>query len=223
MIALLFTEAREGVTAESTTWKTYWDQNCGIEFKYSASFPLQTFSADDRCALSVDVGTIELEVEEMNNFYRQGLVESGMEISSRSFAIYIARLHCVTDGPDGATYCTDTVRQSTFKTPQGLQGYEFYLTEVEESYEEEGTRIQQRTVGPVFALDISDPETIRIFLAASRMQAEQSLASVATMKAMVDTVRISGKARRPTPQTIELERSIPCPPTCGVYAPPAQR
>jgi len=220
VVTLLFTGARQGVTGESTTWNTYQDQNCGIEFKYPASLLLEIFSADDRCALSVDAGAIELEVKEMDRFYRQGLVASGMEISSRGFAIYIAGLHCAADGPDGSTYCTDAVRQSAFETPQGLQGHEFYLTKVEESYGEEGPRIEEKTtIGPVFALDISDAGTIRIFLATSRMRAEPLPTDVAMMKAMVDSVRISGKARRSTPQVIELERLIPCPPTCVVYPP----
>lgn len=223
VVALLFTGACEGVTAESTTWKTYQDQNCGIEFKYPATSHLETFAADDRCALSVDIGETELYVKEMDNFYRRAVVESGMDVSPRSFAIHIARLTCVADGPGSSTHCTDAVRQSAFTTPQGLQGYEFYLTEVEELYEEERTRITQMTIGPVFALDISDAETIRIFLATPRRQAEQSPAGVAVMKAIVDTVRISGKARRRTPQIIEPERLTPCPPKCGVYAPPPQR
>ncbi len=196
--------------AEIASWSTYSDQNCGIEFKYPALYQFNPSGAKDSCALSVLMGLKEarqtrwllsLNVTEMSQVYRQTMVESGLEVSPSSFALYLAALHCQADGPEGSTYCADGEIRSTFKTAQGLQAYEIHMTEVDESFARK--RIDKRPRGPIFALDMSNDETVWILLA------EGSSTHLEALKAILNSLRVWGKARRELPQMVELRRFSP--------------
>jgi hypothetical protein len=101
------------------------------------------------------------------------------------------------DGPDGSTYCTESMKHAAFKTAHGFNAYEFYLTEVHE-YDGEKKKVEKRAKGPIIAVDISDDEVIRIVLITP---SERSLQSA---KAIVNTLRAYSKARRQQPRTVEF-------------------
>ena len=181
-----------------STWKIYQDQNCALEFRYPASYELNSSSAKDYCALSVSVrGLFELDIEEMVSADRQAMAQSGKEISPRSFALSRVVAGCMADGPDGSTYCTEPVKESMFKTAQGLNAYEFYLTEVHEYYGEK-KKVEKRTKGPIIAIDISDDEVIRIAFVTPDERTQQAA------KAVVNTLRVWSKARREQPRIVEF-------------------
>jgi len=195
------------LAAESIPWSTYTDRNCGIELTYPASYQLNSSGAKDFCALSLLIGVKEarpvrwllsLQVTDMNEAYRQAMMDSGLQPSPSNFALYLAALHCQADGPEGSTYCTDGRIRTRFKTPQGLEGYEIYLTEVHESFAQR--KIEKRTKGPIFAVDMSNDEAIWILLA------EGSEDHLATLRRILDSLRVWGKARRQMPQVAELRR-----------------
>lgn len=204
-IALVVTDLNAKAAEDLATWKTFTDSNCAIAFQYPPSYRLKPRAAKDFCALSIWVGDVfELEVEEMDNAYRRDMVQSGIEISPRSFAVSRARLRCGADGPDGSTYCTDVVKQTAFKTGSGFNGYEIYLTEVRESYQQKGKKTATRTKGPIFALDIADDEVIRVVLITPTEATGRTRQDLATVKAILNTFRVWSKARRQAPQVIEL-------------------
>ncbi|MBI2091283.1 MAG: hypothetical protein HYT78_21520 [Deltaproteobacteria bacterium] len=204
-LALVVTDLNAKAAEDLATWKTYSDLNCGIAFRYPPSYPIRANAAKDYCALSVRVGDVfELEVEEMDNAYRRDMVQSGIEISPRSFAIARAQVRCMADGPGGSTYCTDVVKQTAFKTTSGFNGYEFYLTEVRESFQKKRKSTETRTKGPIFALDISDDEVIRVVLATPTETAGKSSRDLAMVKAILNTLRVWSKARRQAPQIVEF-------------------
>lgn len=204
-LALVVTDLNAKAAEDLATWKTYSDLNCGIAFRYPPSYQLKVSTAKDFCALSIWVGDLfELEVEEMDNAYRRDMVQSRIEISPRSFAIARAQVRCMADGPDGSTYCTDAVKQTAFKTTSGFNGYEIYLTEVRESHHEKGKKTATRTKGPIFALDISDDEVIRVVLITPTEATGRTRQDLATVKAILDTFRVWSKARRQAPQIVEF-------------------
>lgn len=181
-----------------STGKIYQDQNCKLEFRYPASHEVKSSAAKDYCALSVSVrGLFELDVEEMDSANRQALAESGKKISPRNFALSRAMARCMADGRDGSIYCTEAVKENSFKTAQGFNAYEFYLTEVREYFGEK-KKVEKRTKGPIIAVDISDDEVIRVVLV---IPTERSLQ---TATAVVNTLRVWSKALRQQPRIVKF-------------------
>ena len=181
-----------------SAWKIYQDRNCALEFRIPASHEIKSSSAKDHCALSVSVrGIFDLGVEEMDSANRQAIAESGKELSARNFALARAMAGCIADGPDGSTYCTEPVKESSFKTALGFNAYEFYLTEVHESFGEK-KKVEKRSKEPIIAVDISDDEVIGVFLITSDQHALQ------TVKAVVNTMRVWSKVRRQQPRIVEF-------------------
>lgn len=209
-LALLSAGVPAALTAESPPWSVYTDKNCGIEFKYPSTYQLNPSGAKDFCALSVLIGLKEarqtrwlfsLNVTDMDRAYRQAMLEAGSQVSPSSFALYLAALRCQADGPEGSTYCTDGEIRSSFKTAQGLQAYEIYLTEVHESFAQK--TIEKRPKGPIFALDMSNDERVWILFA------EGSPEHLGTLRAILNSFRVWSKARRPTPQVVEFRPFSP--------------
>ena len=209
-LAILSAPVPAAVTEELPLWSTHTDKSCGIEFKYPSPYQLNPSGAKDFCALSVLIGLKEarqtrwllrLSVSDIDEVYRQAIVESGLQVSPSSFALFLAALQCQADGPEGSTYCTDGEIRSTFKTAQGLQAYEIYLTEVHESFARK--IIEKQPKGPIFALDMSNDDTVWILLA------EGSPDHLGTLRAILNNLRVWGKARRQLPQMVELRPFFP--------------
>lgn len=214
-ITILSARVPATIAAESPPSSTYTDKNCGIEFKYPAPYQLNPSGAKDFCALSLLIGLKEarqtrwlfsLNVTELDRAHRQAMAESRSQVSPSSFAVHLAALQCQADGPEGSTYCTDGKVRSTFKTAKGLEAHEIYLTEVHESFAQK--KIEKRPKGPIFALDMSNDETVWILLA------EGSQDHLATLRAILDTLNVWGKARRQTPRVVEVS---PFPPTGQLF------
>jgi hypothetical protein len=184
--------------AADATWKTYQHQPCGIELKYPAPYSLEASGARDYCDLWISIGVREarglralfsLEIRE-----RESSAET--PASARDFALYVATAQCAADGPDGSTYCTDGAVRSTFKTAQGFRGFEIHLTEVHETFPP--TKIAKLGRGPIFALDLSDDDVVRILTATAEP------ARLDELRAILDTFRVWTRARRQTPQVVEM-------------------
>ncbi len=197
MVALLSTPVGAD-TAADATWKTHQDQNCGIELKYPASYVLTASGARDYCERWISIGVPEarglralfsLEIREMESSARPPL-------SARDFALQVAMAQCSADGADGSTYCTNGEVRSPFKTAKGFRGFEIHLTEVHETLSPK--KIEKRRQGPVFALDLSDDEVVRVLMARS------DPARAGELKAILDTFRVWTRARRLTPRVVEM-------------------
>jgi hypothetical protein len=209
VFGLLVGGTRTAVAAE-TPWSTYIDKNCGIEIAYPTSYQFNPSGSKDACSLSVLIGTkgarglrwlFNLNVQDMSNVYAQAMLDFGLQPSAANFALYLAALHCQADGPEGSTHCTDGKIRRTFKTPNGLEVYEIHLTEVRESPAQKTNK--KRPKGPIFAVDLSNDETVWILLA------ESSQDHLADLRAMLDRLRVWGKARREMPRTAELRHFSP--------------
>ncbi|MBU1299602.1 MAG: hypothetical protein KKG06_04820, partial [Bacteroidetes bacterium] len=99
------------------------------------------------------------------------------------------------DGPDGSTYATDVVRKELFTNPNNLNVIEFYLTVVDETYfEDENSKIEKRTEGPIYAISISQlgesyPYRV-LFLKLLPQRGKEYLQEKEILKKIVNTVGI---------------------------------
>src|SRR5216683_5115933 len=191
LVVALLSAPGEAGPAAGTRWKTHQDQNCGIELKYPASYELEASGGRDDCALWMRIGVrdarrlrvrLSLEIREMESADRQEAASSLAPPSARDFALHLATNQCAADGADSSTYCTNSEVRSTFKTAQGFQGFEIHLTEVHETFEPK--RIEKRKRGPIFALDLSDDEVVRVLMAGG------DPARPGELKAILDTFRV---------------------------------
>jgi hypothetical protein len=195
--ALLSTAAGISAAADAT-WKTHQDANCGVELKYPATYSLEASAAPDYCTLWIRIGVkqarglrvlFSLEIREMESSVRPPL-------SPRDFALQVATAQCMADGPDSSTYCTNSEVHSAFRTAQGFHGFEIHLTEVHETLSPK--KIEKGPHEPVYALDLSDDESVRVLMAAGEPARHPEL------RAILDTLRIWTRARRPVPRVVEM-------------------
>ena len=179
-------------------WKVHQDRSCGIELKYPASYALEASGAPDACEPWITIGVREarglralftLEIRERGNSGRP-------PVSARDFALQVATSQCTADGADSSTYCVDGAVRSSFTTARGFHGFEIHLAEVHETLSPE--KIEKRPRGPIFALDLSDDEAVRVLLAGG------DAAKIGELKAILDTFRVWSRARRPQPRVVEV-------------------
>jgi hypothetical protein len=234
LVGALLAAAIGPAAAADSTWKSHQDRNCGIALKYPPAYTLKASGAPDFCVLSMDIGVpagaklrtlYTLETRDMESVERTELAKTGKPPSARDFALHVATIQCGADGPDGSRYCENGQVRSTFKTAQGFHGFEIHLTEVYETVSPKKTEKRKR--GPVFALDLSDDETVRVLMARAAPKHD------AELRAILDTLRVWTQARRPTPRVVELSpfRGSPqafvlrvaAPPTLGVLQPGTTR
>jgi hypothetical protein len=114
----------------------------------------------------------------------------------RSFEVFVTdragAMFCA-DGPTGSRFIKGVVSQRRFTNPNGLLGIELFLLEVEEENleDEKETKAEERTIGPVYALSISQPDESHrvLFLRLNHEQPEFSQARE-LLENMVNTVRV---------------------------------
>jgi len=195
-VAAALLSAPVAAAAADSTWKIHQDQNCGIEVKYPGSYVLEASGARDFCASWITIGAREarglralfsLEIREMES-------SATPRLSARDFALQVATAQCAADGPDGSTYCTNGEVRSSFRTAQGFRAFEIHLTEVNETLSPK-TVVKHRR-GPIFALDLSDDEVVRVLMAGGERVGE--------LKAILDTFRVWTRPRRSTPRVVEM-------------------
>ena len=174
LMGALLAAAIGPAAAADSTWKSHQDRNCGIALKSPPAYTLKASGAPDFCVLSMDIGVpagtklrtlYTLETRDMESVERTELAKTGKPPSARDFALHVATIQCGADGPDGSRYCENGQVRSTFKTAQGFHGFEIHLTEVYETVSPKKTEKRKR--GPVFALDLSDDETVRVLMASA--------------------------------------------------------
>jgi hypothetical protein len=190
LLALGTQERRAPAAEESAAWKTYRDENCGLEVRYPSSYQIKASSPKDFCALSLSIeDLLYLDIDES--------VGAERPASFKSFALSRAMVRCTADGHDSSTYCTGTVKETSFRTAQGFIAHEFYLTEVHEEFGEP-KKVETQTRGPIFAVDISDEETARAVFVTT------DAASAVAARAVIDTLRVWTRARRTEPRIVEI-------------------
>jgi len=173
-------------------WKIYSDIMRCYEFQYPANYLLNEVSSSIVLLKREDSGwLIETYFEDMADYPRQEF--SPAKMTFEEFAFHVAKLACCTDGPSHRGYATDVVRMEPFTNSNKLDGIEFYLTEVSETYLEgsEEPEIEKTTKGPIYAFSISQPDELyRVLFLELRDEGEKLLQEKEILKKIVDTVRI---------------------------------
>lgn len=187
-------EFKSGKTIKLPNWKIYRDIMRCYEFQYPSNYLLNEVPSSIVLLKREDSGwLIETYFADMANYPRQEF--SRAKMSFEEFAFHIAKLACCTDGPSGIWhYATDVVRKELFTNSNKLDGIEFYLTEVSETYfegSEEPKIIEKTTKGPIYAFSISQPdEPYRVLFLELTDKGEKLLQEKEILKKIVDTVRI---------------------------------
>lgn len=217
LVGALLAAAIGPAAAADATWKSHQDRNCGIAFKYPPAYTLKVSGAPDFCALSMDIGVPAGAKLRSRYTLETRDLESAERLSARDFALRVAAIQCMADGPDGSRYCENGQVRSTFKTAQGFHGFEIHLTEVYETVSPKNTEKHRR--GPIFALDLSDGETVRVLMASAAPNHDTEL------RAILDTLRVWTHAKRSTPRVVELSpfRGAPQAFVLRLAAPPMLR
>ncbi|MCG2715117.1 MAG: hypothetical protein L6422_02315 [Candidatus Marinimicrobia bacterium] len=179
-------------------WKTYQDIMRCYEFQYPDNYFLKEDLAYDGTLIGSvllkrenSVLLIIISCEEMADYPREEYNPAKM--SFEEFAFNRARAMCSADGPDGSRYATDVVRKEKFTNPNNLNGVEFYLTEVTETYFEdsEESKIEKRTKGPIYVVPISQPdEPYRVLFFELTDECEEFLQGKEILKKIINTVKI---------------------------------
>src|SRR5207245_9612056 len=93
--------------------------------------------------------------------------------------------------------CINGEIRSPFSTEKGFRCFEILLTEIQETYSP--SKIETRRRGPIFALDLSDDEVVRVLMADCEPE------RFGELKAILDTIRVWTRARRPTPRVVGMD------------------
>jgi hypothetical protein len=175
LVGFLIVSGEVARAAEGGEWQTYRDPNCTIECQYPPDCRLTTMPAPDFCALWMLLRTAadpetawryEMAVEPMAAADQQEMTRAGLELTARRFALWKAELNCAADGPESSTYCTGAGVRATFRTKYDRPGFEIEMTEVNESGEGAEREVEKRTMGPIYAPDLSDNGKVRVLFAA---------------------------------------------------------
>jgi hypothetical protein len=113
--------------------------------------------------------------------------------SLEDFVMFRARAMFCADGPNGSHYIKEAVSQTEFTNPSGLKGLELFLKQVHETHleDEEKTKIEEKTIGPVYAISISQPHELqRVLLFEINDDGPTSPEQRALLQDIVTTVRI---------------------------------
>lgn len=200
-IVALGVPARAGTTADAT-WAIHREPLCGLELRYPPGYRLEASGPRDWCEPWMSIGVPE--GRRMREVFRLQVRQGDHSRSSpRDFAIEVATAECASDGPEGSTYCVDASVRSTFRTAQGFRGFEIQLTEVRESAAEKSSARRRR--GPIFALDLSDDQEVRLLMSSGEP------ARTGELRAILDTVRIWTRARPSLPKVVEIRPYLAAP------------
>lgn len=128
-------------------------------------------------------------------------VENGAEFSAasedsgkRSFEAFVrdraGAMFCA-DGPTGSRFIRGAT-QKKFTNPNGLITNELFLIEIEEEYlEKEETKTEERVIGPVYAVSISQPnESHRVLFLRLNHERPELSQTREILQNMVNTVRV---------------------------------
>jgi hypothetical protein len=178
-------------------WKTYSNAKTGLEFRYPPDSLLKELATPDGRPISMLIRDadgaptdwlFDVSVEELTEAKEPVRPDGGA--AALRFATDVARLRCDADGPDSSVSCPDVVRSQRFTTPHGLAASELYLAEVVGSNVEGQTKIERRTKGPIYAVDISTDTALRVLLfALTERGAARGRREI--LRAMVDSVRLA--------------------------------
>ncbi len=141
---------------ETADWQTYRNEKFEFEFQYPKNYFLKQVTYSFLLLREGDA-------EETDWLFEVSIdTEWPDEMTFEELATNRGLLRCAADGPDGSVYCNEIVRRETFMNDSGVMGYKLYLNEINERYTQSGTKVSERTRGPVFVLDISEqvPEKV---------------------------------------------------------------
>jgi len=133
-------------TQDVSDWKTYRNKEYGFEFRYPSDFSIENFKGINWILkLASPENKILLISLESDRFPEIDTFEK--------FALTMAEISCVADGPRGSAYCDNAYKKSSFTNSTGIVIYEIYLNETTEDYKT--NQKITRSKGPVFALNFS--------------------------------------------------------------------
>lgn len=171
--------------AQDGGWKSHINSMSGIEFKYPEKYVLEESRTPEGNFFGASLGLknnkdtdwiIDIPYGEGRDWIKDGV--ANLPITTRSstpnneLITVVARLHCASNG----RACIDFVLWTPFDTPNGLKAYEFYIKEVD------GAK------GPVFGVDISTNELLRVLYITPRKI--DSTEIIEDIKGIVDSIRI---------------------------------
>lgn len=152
-------------------WKTYYNVKTGLEFRYPPDSLLKELATPDGRPIAMLIRDadgdptdwlFDVSVEELAEAKEPVRPDGGA--TALRFATDVAKLHCDADGPDSSVSCPDVVKSQRFTNPHGLAAFELHLAEVVGSNVEGQTKIERRTKGPIYAVDISTDTAVRVLL-----------------------------------------------------------
>lgn len=176
--------------AQDYSGKTYENLKSGIRFSYpekyevndskkpdgtliGANLEIPNSSAASEWTIDIAVGegatTFHDDVSGKTVVLKRAVTE---ESQVTDFAGMIAKLHCSGNNRS----CKETEPWQSFTTRHGLKAYEFYLKE------------EREIKGPVYAVDLSTPELLRVLYIAPRKK--NSKVYVEDMKTIIESLEI---------------------------------
>lgn len=167
----------------ATQWKTYYNRDLGVAFYYPANYVLKEFQDGEGALIGLLLGenvpggdnwVMNVSFEDINAYKDSEIYDRDNKrmfvpgpFSLSSFAVDMARLQCDSDGIEGTAWCPEAVDLKPYSTAYGLKGYEFFLSRITESQEDDAKsrKKEKMSKGPFYAFGIPYRGSTRVFLA----------------------------------------------------------
>lgn len=137
--------------------KTYTNKLFGFEFDYPEDYSFKesdpvtpTFILLGKKTDQKTIWLVEVSVNPDTDY-----------ASFNEYVVNLARNHCAADGPMGSVYCTDIIQQKPLMNKNDISGYEIYITEVFDFYQENERKIEEKMRGPIFIFELSQKDFFR--------------------------------------------------------------
>ena len=178
-------------------WQLFQDVMRCFEFQYPPSFTLKEHLSIHgtptgwNSIKNQDEGwIIRTSVEDMA---AHGSPFPGLEKASfREFVMSRVKAMFCADGPYSSRHVKEAATEKRFTSSNDVAGLELFLREVHETWSDgDEVTTEERTIGPVYAMSISQPgESHRVLFFEINYDRPVSREKMALLKGMVDTVRI---------------------------------
>lgn len=190
---------------DTAGWQTYHDESYGYSFRFPPDYKLKEFelaygdenggmlTTPNSVSIDVSVRIIEPYLDQDCTVDEEIGIPCLKNMNFREFSLTIGQSMCDADGPLESTQCTDTRHVKNFTTPEGLDGISFDLVEERQTFDGKSFSDRQtRTIGPVYALDVSGTGPVHTLFLFPRFEKGQELTQEErnTLPAIVDSVSL---------------------------------